>query len=103
MIDYEKLKLAHALAEKARPDQMQKMRRILQMIHMMVINKPDDLIEVQCYKCKTIIKTHPMSNMHSDYFKDCQTHIKECPHEAQSTGGEQFEYQTCRLCGEHYK
>jgi len=69
---------------------------------MLVINAPDD-IEVQCYRCKTIMKAYPMSNMKSDYFTKCEIHRKECKHEPKNTGWEQFEYQTCRLCGEHYK
>lgn len=42
---------------------------------MIVINKPDDLLDVQCYKCKRIMKAHPMSNMNSDYFTNCELHM----------------------------
>lgn len=49
---------------------------------MIVINKPDNtLIEVQCYKCKTIIKLHPMQNMNGDYVNDCNLHRLKGNHE----------------------
>jgi len=43
---------------------------------MIIINKPPELIEVMCYKCKTIFKVHPMSNANSDYSTDCELHRK---------------------------
>lgn len=46
---------------------------------MLIINKPDDLHDVQCYKCKRIMKAHPMANMNSDYFTNCELHMTaEC-------------------------
>jgi hypothetical protein len=41
---------------------------------MIVINKPEELIDVQCYRCKATMKASPFSNMNSDYFTDCQLH-----------------------------
>lgn len=52
---------------------------------MFVINKPDNLEEVQCYKCKTIMKTHPMSNLYSDYFAKCEIHNKENQNKTENT------------------
>jgi hypothetical protein len=50
---------------------------------MMVINKPDKLTQVQCYKCKTIMNAHPMSNINSPYFTECDIHIENnCSHES---------------------
>ena len=43
---------------------------------MIVINKPGEFQDVQCYKCKTIMKVHPMNNMNSDYFTNCELHMK---------------------------
>lgn len=42
---------------------------------MITINSPDDLQDVQCHKCKRIMKAHPMSNMNSDYFTNCELHM----------------------------
>ena len=33
---------------------------------MVIINKPEDLIDVQCYQCGLIMRVHPMTNMHSE-------------------------------------
>ena len=49
---------------------------------MIIINKPDEFLDVQCYRCNTIMKIHPMTNMNSDYFSECKLHKKECSHES---------------------
>ena len=42
---------------------------------MIIINKPEESQEVQCYKCKRIMKAHSVSNMNSDYFTNCESHM----------------------------
>lgn len=50
---------------------------------MLIINKPLDKLEdfqledVQCYKCKVVMKAHPMSNINSEYFINCELHRNE--------------------------
>lgn len=45
---------------------------------MLMINIPTELIEVQCYKCKTIMNAHSMSNINSDYYRKCELHNSQC-------------------------
>lgn len=42
---------------------------------MMIINQPEnELVSVQCYKCKSVFKMHPMSNLSGPCFTDCSLH-----------------------------
>lgn len=78
---------------------------------MIIINAPKDLIEVQCYTCKIIMKAHPMSNMNSDYFTNCQSHRKQCKHEDENMAYEfhhpgelgALKIRRCKHCREFYK
>lgn len=46
---------------------------------MIEINKPVELIKVQCYRCKTIMHVHPKSNLNRDYFSRCELHNETKP------------------------
>ncbi len=70
---------------------------------MLIINKPKNSEEVQCFKCKNILIAHPMSNMNSDYFTNCDLHKESCVHE--SDGLEYGYYRNesrCTKCKEFY-
>lgn len=68
---------------------------------MLVINKHETLIEVQCYKCKTIMMAHPMSNMNSDYFTKCDLHCKH-EYELTQTQGQPMHFEfVCKTCGKY--
>ena len=41
---------------------------------MKIINKPEEPYDVQCYKCKTILKAHPLLDLNSPFFTDCSMH-----------------------------
>jgi hypothetical protein len=43
---------------------------------MIIINKPDEAIDVQCYRCGLIMRVSLMANMNSEYFTDCNIHRK---------------------------
>ncbi len=43
---------------------------------MIIVNKPTELLDVQCFKCKASWKMHPMTNMNSAYVQDCALHNK---------------------------
>lgn len=44
--------------------------------NMMIINKPEEIKELQCFKCKSILLAHSYSNINSDYFTNCELHRK---------------------------
>ncbi len=41
---------------------------------MIIVNKPDSLIDIQCYRCKAIIPVHPMTNLNSPWITNCGMH-----------------------------
>jgi hypothetical protein len=43
---------------------------------MIILNKPEQLIQVQCYRCKSIMDVHPMTNMNAPWITDCNKHKK---------------------------
>ncbi len=52
---------------------------------MIIINKPEQLLEVQCYKCKSIFSVHPMVSMNAPCITDCsrhKSHVTPCQHES---------------------
>jgi len=69
----------------------------------MIINQPEELLAVQCYKCKKIMNVHPMSNINSEYFKECSIH-NLCEHESDGMIYTSNPPQNkCKKCGEFYK
>jgi len=82
---------------------------------MIIINKPEELIEVQCYKCKSIIKTHPAANLNSLFFTNCGLHKQEvldgysaaicdCKHESDGMIYTSHPPQNkCKICGMFYR
>ena len=80
---------------------------------MLTINKPNELEQVQCYKCKAVMHAHPMTNINSEYFTNCDLH--KCQHESdgmlyctspRGSQGDKWnsdaEQSKCKKCGEHY-
>ena len=68
---------------------------------MIIINKPEELMEVQCYLCKTIMKVHPMSNMNADWVRNCELHKPKCNHPdkaKQYAFGYGWEKRMCKHC-----
>lgn len=83
---------------------------------MLIINKPMELLEVQCYKCKSILMIHPMSNMNTPWVTDCDKHspgiirnqseldINKCQHEHDGLIYTSNPPQNkCVKCGEFYR
>ena len=44
---------------------------------MIIINKPPELIDVMCYKCKTIFKINILADYNQPYIIDCKLHRKK--------------------------
>lgn len=72
---------------------------------MIIVNKPiNDLIDIQCYKCKKIFKVHPMQSRDAPFITDCELHNSKCEHECDGLA-----YYTspppsrCKKCGEYYR
>jgi hypothetical protein len=81
---------------------------------MIIINKPEELLDVQCYRCKVIMKAHPMTNMNSEYFTNWEMHHPQplqtkdvCIHESDYAISQDCLHPIvsldCRKCGEFYK
>ncbi len=69
---------------------------------MLIINKPEELIEVQCHRCKRIMKAHPMANIMSDYYTICELH--NCKHESDDMIYTSHPPKNkCKKCGEFYR
>lgn len=70
----------------------------------MIVNKPEQLDEVQCYKCKSVFKVHPMQCMNSPFITNCELHKPKCNHEHDGMIYTSNPPQNkCRLCGEFYR
>lgn len=46
---------------------------------MLIVNKPDNLNQVKCYKCETFFYVHPMQCMNSPFITNCDLHKKDSP------------------------
>lgn len=67
---------------------------------MMIVNKPDLLADVQCYKCGAVWVMHPSANMNDAFVTDCNLHKSKCEHE---WIGNASNITHCKKCGEFYK
>ncbi len=50
---------------------------------MIIVNKPtqdEQLIKVQCYKCKAIFFVRPLQNTYSNFIKYCHLHNENIAH-----------------------
>jgi hypothetical protein len=83
---------------------------------MIIVNKPQQLIDVQCYKCKAIFQVYPLTNMNADWITNCDKHrpdiqmnhsqddVNRCQHEHDGMIYTSNPPQNkCIKCGEFYR
>lgn len=70
---------------------------------MMIINAPDNLLQVQCYKCKVVFNVHPMANMNADWIINCELHKKQHAAYLQDNCRHGLHDSSCIKCGKLYK